>query len=180
MLIQKPFYIMRHGQTTDNAAGLISGAGSDPDLTDLGRAQAEAAYAIYQHLDPMPLTVIASGLRRTHETARLATQRVDFIIDPDLNERHLGELDGKISEAEQKARQPLPGEESSADHRTRVLTALNRHLQQDEVPLFICHGGTVRRALELAEVEVPEKIGNAEIYRLHPEGLVWHMIRTGS
>ena len=178
-ITRKPFYLMRHAQSTDNEQGLISGAGSDPHLSALGRAQAEEARQVYLKLGTLPEKIIVSGLVRTHQTAHLVVGHTDFIIDPNLNERHLGDLDGKISEAEQITRKTLPGEESSADHRARVLKALNQHLTRDTLPLFICHGGTVRRVMELTGIRHEQRIGNAEIFYLAPGTSGWRAIKAG-
>ena len=166
---------MRHGQTTDNAAGVISGGGRDPDLTELGRAQALSAREIFLSLAPLPTRIIVSTLKRTHQTAQLVAGRTDFIIEPGLNERYLGELDGMITEAQQKTLQPLPGEEPSAAQFTRVIAAINRHLEQDEVSLFICHGGTVRRVMEAVQLQGKISVGNAEIFHCTVSGNGWNM-----
>ena len=179
LLTRKPFYVMRHAQSTDNAQGLISGAGSDPHLSELGRVQAAEARQVYLKLGTLPETIIVSGLIRTHQTAHLLLGHSDFIIDPNLNERHLGDLDGKISESQQQAMKTLPGEESSAAHRARVLTALNHHLQLATLPLFVCHGGTVRRVMELAGIEHPQRIGNAELFYLYADAAGWHAMKAG-
>lgn len=159
---------MRHGETTDNALGLISGAGSDPHLTDKGREQALAARLIFTGLPVRPTKIVTSGLRRTHQTAELVIGHTEFIVDPDLNERHLGKHDGKISEIEQKALGQLPNEESSEDHAERVIRSVNRHLKDGEMTLFVCHGGTIRRILERLELRDKLRVENAEIYKLEP------------
>lgn len=164
---------MRHGQSEDNASSLISGAGSDPDLTGLGREQALLARDFYLTLDPVPTRIVVSGLKRTHQTAHIVTGHTDFIIEAGLNERHLGELDGKITEAEQKARKVLPGEETGEAHRARVIAAINAHLSCDEVPLFVCHGGTIRRILEITRIQETTGVANAKIYKLVPEETGW-------
>lgn len=168
---------MRHGQSEDNARGFISGAGSDPDLTELGREQARLARDIYLKLSPLPTRIIVSTLKRTHQTAHLVVGHTDFIIEAGLNERHLGDLDGAITEAEQKSRKVLPGEELSNAHRARVLAAINAHLSGNDIPLFVCHGGTIRRVIELAQITDKITIGNAEIYRFLPESNGWKFIR---
>ena len=166
---KKIFYIMRHGQSSDNAVGLISGAGSDPHLTLKGYKQAEIASLAYARLNPRPTRIISSGLVRAHMTARVVTGMIDIIQDPDLNERHLGELDGQISETEQAIRKVLPGEETPGEHKIRVMAAINRHLQSAEPVLFVCHGGTIRRVFEALEILAGANVGNAEIYSLHCE-----------
>lgn len=166
MRAPKTFYIMRHGQSSDNASGLISGAGSDPHLTLKGYKQAEIASFTFARLNPKPVRIISSGLVRAHVTAQVVTGSIEIIQDPDLNERHLGELDGKISEAEQKLMKTLPGEETALQHGARVIDAINRHLQSDELTLFVCHGGSVRRVLEGLNLSKGVNVGNAEIYGL--------------
>ena len=180
ILTRKPFYIMRHGQSADNAANVISGGGRDPDLTELGREQAIAARDHFLKLSPAPTRIIVSTLKRTHQTAELVVGHRDFIIEAGLNERHLGDLDGKISEAEQKLMQPLPGEESSAAQFFRVIEAINRHLSEDTVPLFVCHGGTVRRVMEAIDVVSSPSVGNAELFACMAMGTFWDIRKIGS
>jgi broad specificity phosphatase PhoE len=177
-LILKPFYVMRHGQSRDNARGLISGAGSDPDLTELGRTQSMMACAAYMTLDPAPTRIIVSSLKRTHQTAELVVGHTDFVVDAGLNERHLGELDGKITEAEQKKRKTLPGEEANLDHGNRAILTVNRYLDGSDLPFFICHGGTIRRILEGTGLTDAVTVGNAEIYMIMPDGPKWTILRS--
>lgn len=169
---------MRHGQSHDNARGFISGAGSDPDLTELGEDQARLAATIYNALNPSPTHIVVSSLKRTHQTAALVTGHSNFIIDADINERHLGEQDGLITELRQKELKTLPGEETSNDHAIRVILAVNRHLESLPLPLFICHGGTIRRLLEETDLTSAVTVGNAEIYKLAPSGSKWTIVRS--
>lgn len=175
MILPKIFYIMRHGQSVDNELGLISGSGSDPHLTDLGREQARIAQKHYNKLEIKPSKIVVSALKRTHQTAELVVGHIDFIEDPDLNERYLGELDGKITESEQKLRKQLPGEESGGDHAKRVISAINRYLESDEQVLFVCHGGTIRRVLEALNLANAVHVENAVIYKFVPHGNHWHV-----
>jgi len=177
VLPQRLFYVVRHAQSTDNAAGLISGAGSDPNLTDFGRMQAMEAGAVLRSLQPQPERVIVSGLKRTLQTAEHMVSALEIVADARLNERHLGELDGKISETVQKTYGKLPGEEKSSTHRDRVREALQFHLECDErVPLFICHGGTARRIFEILELESTAPIPNARIFKIMPDNNKWQLI----
>lgn len=173
ILHQKTFYIIRHGESMDNAAGVISGGGRDPDLTDKGREQALKASKHFGALSPKPAKIIVSELRRTHQTAALVTSDMPFIIDARLNERYLGELDGKISPEQQKEMGTLPGEESSSDHFTRVIEAVNHHISGDEIPVFVCHGGTLRRVLEAVLENPPQHIANTAFYHIFHDGNGW-------
>ena len=170
ILHRKIFYAVRHGQTHDNAAHVISGGGRDPDLTDFGREQAQKAAQTFALLSHVPTRIIASTLKRTHQTASLIAPHIPHEIDARLNERYLGELDGLISEQEQIKRGTLPGEENVADQAARVIGALNDHLQHDAVALFVAHGGTLRRILEAANLKGKVEAHNAVIYGFAPEG----------
>lgn len=174
ILHRQIFHVMRHGQTTDNEAGLISGGGRDPDLTELGRTQAMAAARIFSCLAPAPSRIIVTALRRTHQTAQLVTQQKDFHIDARLNERYLGELDGQITEEEQKRLRVLPGEESTTQQSLRVIDSLNHHLAECVAPLFVVHGGTIRRILEAANLKDRIEAHNGIIYTFKPvTGTTW-------
>lgn len=166
---RKTFYLLRHGQSTDNAAGLVSGAGSDPCLTELGRKQAVTARKVLDRLKPVPAKIIVSGLRRTHETAELAFGHQNYHIDPQFNERHLGELDGKITEEQQRQTGCLPGEETSLDHGVRVIEAMNRYLALHDDMLIISHGGTIRRILEALGLKDKIIVENGIVYRISPQ-----------
>lgn len=82
--MRRRLYLMRHGAVSYFTA---DGAPVDPDavpLTEEGRAQSEAAGAL---LDGITLDrVIASGLRRTMETARLAAPETQIEEWPALQE----------------------------------------------------------------------------------------------
>lgn len=171
---RKSFYLLRHGQSTDNALGLISGAGSDCALTEMGQEQARAAKLIHDALLVKPAKIIVSGLKRTHQTAELAFGHTEFIIEPDFNERHLGHLDGKITEEEQKDMPVLPGEETRQEHSFRVHNALNKYLKDDDCILVVCHGGTIRRILEASGFK-NMAVSNAAFYHVAPVGDNWNI-----
>lgn len=57
-------FLVRHGQTAANAAGLFLGR-ADPPLTDIGRRQADAIAAVL----PRPGRVISSPLLRARDSA---------------------------------------------------------------------------------------------------------------
>jgi broad specificity phosphatase PhoE len=79
--------LVRHGQTTANAQGLVSGR-KDVPLTDLGRRQATAVAAALGR----PARVIASPLSRARETAEAFGLAVE--TDERWIELDYGDLDG--------------------------------------------------------------------------------------
>jgi probable phosphoglycerate mutase len=86
--------VVRHGQTSANARGLLLGR-SDPSLDAVGRDQAAAVAAALTPLDPNT-RVIASPLARTRETAAIITGEggTEIEIDERWIELDYGGLEG--------------------------------------------------------------------------------------
>ncbi|UOQ71780.1 histidine phosphatase family protein [Hymenobacter cellulosilyticus] len=64
----KKIYLIRHGQTDFNVAGIVQGSGVDSDLNAAGHRQAAHFFAAYQHL-PFD-KVYTSTLKRTHQSVQ--------------------------------------------------------------------------------------------------------------
>jgi broad specificity phosphatase PhoE len=96
-MILPPLYLLRHGQTRWNLEGRLQGH-LDSDLTDLGRAQAEAQRAILAGLDlPKTVTAFASPLGRARSTAAIALRdREPPKLDARLREIGAGAWEGKL------------------------------------------------------------------------------------
>lgn len=90
-------YLVRHGQTTCNADGIIQGPRVDSDLSAAGRAQAAALGDAFGEtaLD----AVFTSPLRRARETAAalVATHEADLVarVVPEMYEMDYGALCGQ-------------------------------------------------------------------------------------
>jgi broad specificity phosphatase PhoE len=82
--------LVRHGQTTFNASGLLVGR-LDPPLTDTGRRQAAAIAAVVAGA----ARVVTSPLARARETAALLAPGLPVTVDERWIELDYGELDGK-------------------------------------------------------------------------------------
>lgn len=88
-------YIIRHGQSEDNIAGILGG-NRDSSLTELGMKQAESAAS--QILDKGISLIYSSPLRRALTTANIIAAILgikDIIPDERLRERDFGILTGK-------------------------------------------------------------------------------------
>lgn len=81
--------LIRHGQTTTNAQGLLVGH-SDPELTELGERQ---ALALRPYLTGVQ-EVWTSPLRRARATALLALPDLEAVVHPEFIEVDYGHLDG--------------------------------------------------------------------------------------
>jgi len=89
-------FLVRHGQDTYNAAGLLNGR-TDTELTELGREQAKAVAEKLRDNDVQ--LIYASPLKRAYETARIigiALGIDEIIADEHLIEREFGVLTGKL------------------------------------------------------------------------------------
>jgi probable phosphoglycerate mutase len=165
------FLLVRHGESTWNATGRWQGW-ADPPLSDLGRAQAEAAAPAAAPVD----AVVSSDLQRALETAELMATVLeidDVHVEPDLRERDVGEFTG-LTRAEIGERWPdalSPGFSATAgDHRfgesteqvlARVQAALARLAATfaGQRVLVVTHGGVVRN-LERAFGIEPDPLPN--------------------
>lgn len=88
-LVATVIYLIRHGQSTSNAAGLLVGR-SDPALTERGEAQATALRPLLTGVRE----VWSSPLQRAHHTAKLCFPDLPIHLEPNLIEVDYGHLDG--------------------------------------------------------------------------------------
>ena len=95
MSIDHPFYFLRHGETTWNAAGRTQGQ-LDAPLSERGRQQALAAA---EALKGEPIdSIIASPLSRARDTAEAAADALGLSVtfDEELMEFHAGDWQGQM------------------------------------------------------------------------------------
>lgn len=173
--------MIRHGQSTANAAGVWQGR-LDYPLTDEGRRQArDAGRAL---AGERISGLYSSPLSRAHETARIIAREAGFGGEvstlPGLSERHGGWLEGTTPE-EREARDPalmrkflalpeeerwtLVGAETDEEIMARFAAALAeiraRHADRpgDRV-VIVSHGGVMRAFLR--DVFGPEVLSGSE------------------
>ena len=86
-------FLLRHGETVFNAQSRAQGF-SDPELTELGRRQAQALANVLAKENLA--AVYASDLKRAVETARIIAQPHGLTVqtDPGLREIHQGIFEG--------------------------------------------------------------------------------------
>lgn len=98
----KNLYIIRHGETEQNKNHIIQGSGIDSDLNETGRAQAEAFYQYYKHIQFDK--IYTSALKRTHQSvAKFIQAQIPWEIVPELNEISWGIKEGVQINREEEA-----------------------------------------------------------------------------
>ncbi|KAM7263445.1 hypothetical protein ACFE04_001128 [Oxalis oulophora] len=159
--------VVRHGETEWNADGRLQGH-LDVMLNDVGRQQA-VLVAERLSREPRISAVYSSDLKRASETAETIATRCgvqEVVRDPDLRERHLGELQGLVykeaSVSNPKACQAvsshrtdkeIPGGGESIDQLFhRCSSAMERISQKHkgERVVVVTHGGVVRSLYDRA------------------------------
>jgi broad specificity phosphatase PhoE len=157
----RTIWLLRHGESTWNASGLVQGQAEGPELNAAGRAQVAAVSEVVSRL-PVT-TIISSDLPRAGETASIISHRLDmaWVSDVDLRERDFGCAQGRpladlgpewsgidgnrVVDADARP----PGGESLHDLSQRVdrfFTRLAQRRQGGDV-LVVTHGGVIRVAL---------------------------------
>lgn len=167
---------IRHGRTTDNAKGVISGGVANPDLVPEGQAQAKASNVVYKALEAKGIVnddthVYTTDRTRAIDTAKFFTGRENaenFTIDNRLLERLLGDWDSKLTERLQKEVKAIdgfspPAEEKPAEHKAHVEECLNERIEaSDGTPfIIVSHGGTTRRIAAYFGIEEGLEVENA-------------------
>ena len=151
MLATDRLYLVRHGESTYNADGLLQGQ-ADPPLTPRGRTEAEA---LARALGPMaPARVLSSDLERARETAALLGHP-DAPTDARLREIDVGEWEGRPLAELPGGHEPSwrggplvpPGGEAWPEMVARVGGIVDELLAAGGPWLVIAHGGVVRAAV---------------------------------
>jgi broad specificity phosphatase PhoE len=167
--------LIRHGQTSWNAAGLWQGHG-DPDLTDEGRAQADRlARSLQGEMDTSWTRVLSSDLARAHQTAMTVADLLSLPIELDVRLRELdvgtwsglsrSEIEGRDPETLEAFERGEPmirpgGGESRIEIRERthefVCDLVNR--LAGESLIVVTHLGVIRALVPGAEPSNAERI----------------------
>ncbi|XVF59474.1 hypothetical protein PTKIN_Ptkin07bG0278700 [Pterospermum kingtungense] len=153
--------VVRHGETAWNAAGRIQGH-MDVELNEVGRQQA-ASLADRLSREPEISAIYSSDLKRALETAETIAAscgKFEVIKDPDLRERHLGDVQGLLFReaakvcpeayrafSSRRTDQVIPGGGESLDQLYHRATASLQRIGQKhtgERVVVISHGGVIR------------------------------------
>jgi len=156
--------LVRHGQSTWNAAGLMQGQTAHVPLTELGHEQARGAAAELAQLRPGAM--VASDLHRAVQTAEhcMAATGRRFTTTPALREQGYGVLEGRPSRELwdvvdwTDVHWSAEGGESLAQLHARVAAYLSdlRAAPPAEVVALVTHGDTIRAAQAVLAGDGPE------------------------
>jgi probable phosphoglycerate mutase len=148
---------VRHGATAANVLGLRCGGDLDLELVSAGRRQASEVGRRLAMMDPPVRVIVASGLRRTLETARIIARALGcqtVLVEPDFAERRLGEWNLRSIDATQLwFEQGLtpPGGEPDNEFAARVARAMRGLIMcLPEMPLVVGSKGVARVLGELS------------------------------
>lgn len=137
------FCLIRHGETTANAAAIIAGI-TDVALTPLGQNQARA---LAKSPLPKDFTLYSSPMSRALQTARLAFPGREIHCHPGLRERDWGVFEGRPL-CDQPTREATPDQgESWLSMLARVQSAITQIcVTPQPLPVMVCHSGIIRAA----------------------------------
>lgn len=148
MIIRKPFYYIRHGQTDWNVESRFQGS-MDVPLNETGIAQAHAAKDMVRGL---PITdIYSSTLQRARVTADIVNEELNLPITgmDSLQECNFGVLEGTLNPSKASGKSfsedwkngTTPEKaESYIDFTARVFAAINAVLENEGTPLIVAHG----------------------------------------
>jgi broad specificity phosphatase PhoE len=147
-------YLIRHGETVDNVAGLYAGV-RDSALTNHGVAQTECLGAFFAQENVIFTHIFASPLSRAYKTAQALQaaqpmvedgEAVEIVQVPDLIERDFGSYEGKTirarAEAKKLGRDAHGGEHSNepgfvdVESKESMNKRADDFLDQHLLPLF--------------------------------------------
>jgi uncharacterized phosphatase len=158
-------YLMRHGQSNDNAHKIVSGSTETP-LTELGKEQALAAG---EHAKALAIDlIVCSPMGRAKQTAKIVAKEIgypedDIKVMPELAERELGELEGRSYAKNERLNGNFPavdyilGVEPLPQFYSRVQHALREILQDKKhrSVLVVSHQGVGRMLRTIAHGKKP-------------------------
>ncbi|MFD8966666.1 bifunctional RNase H/acid phosphatase [Streptomyces sp. NPDC059568] len=174
------FVLLRHGETALTPEKRFSGSGgSDPELSAIGRRQAEAVATALAARGTVQ-DIVSSPLRRCRETAETVATRLglDVTVEEGLRETDFGAWEG-LSFAEVRERYPddlsawlaspavapTGGGESFTTVGRRVRAARDRLLDryQGRTVLLVTHVTPVKTLIRLALGAPPESLFRMEL-----------------
>ncbi|NVK48832.1 MAG: histidine phosphatase family protein [Cyclobacteriaceae bacterium] len=92
-MLRKKIYLVRHGQTDFNLRGVVQGSGIDAPINETGRAQAQAFFEAYQHVE-FDQIYHTSLIRTRQSIEQFISKGIPTQALAELNEISWGEYEG--------------------------------------------------------------------------------------
>ena len=173
MLPEKPFYLIRHGESEANAARITAGGKYDSPLTAKGRGQAAQLAPFMEHLAIKPGNLYHSTMIRARDTAKILNEftKLDMTALYDLREVEVGEWDGRPWHEIEPLMEdglPPPGGESESVFAQRIQATLADILTLEKTPpLIVAHGGLFHALGYMYEYGMSE-VQNCHLHYFEP------------
>ena len=172
MIIRKPFYYIRHGQTDWNVERRFQGS-MDIPLNETGIAQAHAAKDMLRDL---PITdIYSSTLQRARVTADIVNEGLNLPITglDGLQECRFGVYEGQLSPTKGFSEDWKNGmtpekAETYIDFTARVFAAINAVLENEGTPLIVAHGAVFWPVHTHMQLGLASSLPNAQPVHLSP------------
>lgn len=164
-------YMIRHGQTESNVAGLLHGA-TDVPLNPYGLRQAERVALRLQEMTDLNV-MYSSPLQRARQTAQAISRLIELPLHlhPGLAEINFGLIEGstfeQLAETHPELHQKMldhnemdvrwPDGESRSEFGQRIEAALDDiiNAQRGQHVIVVAHGGVIARATTMLLGETP-------------------------
>ena len=181
--------LLRHGETAHTIEKRFSGTAHDPELSERGRRQAEAA-AAYLASAGAPEVVVSSPLGRARQTAQIVADKLglDVEIEDDLRECAFGDWDGlTFGEVQQRWPDELtawlaspalapPGGESLVAVAARVSAAQDRLLaaHAGRTVLVVAHVIPIKQLIRFALDAPPAVVHRLQLAPASLSTVCWY------
>ncbi len=195
-MTKKTLYIIRHGETDLNKAGIVQGRGMNTDLNETGRKQGESFYRAYKNV-PFD-KIYTSALKRTHQTVKgFIDSGIPWEQLSGLDEMAWGDYEGKAVSEETRGRFKkimqswkegdldvrFENGESPNEVQTRQKEAVKVIMSHpEESTILICMHGRAMRLLLcfLSDLSLTEMDNyphrNTTLYRVNFDGEKFHVV----
>ncbi|CAN5285303.1 alpha-ribazole phosphatase [soil metagenome] len=192
-------YMIRHGQTESNVAGLLHGA-TDVPLNPYGLRQAEQVALRIQEMTDLNV-MYSSPLQRALQTAQAISRLIELPLHlhPGLAEINFGLVEGstfaQLAESHPELHQRMldqdemdlgwPGGESRREFGLRIEAALDEiiNAHRGKRLIVVAHGGVIGRATSMLLGNNPgdwesHAIGNCSVthFEIAASGPIAHLI----
>lgn len=176
-------YLMRHGETPFNVRKVVTGRGSDPELTENGVNQAhQAGKALFEEHGHIIELVVSSNMTRTNQTAEIVNNYLEkeIIYDIRIQEIDRGLLEGQEIMHVRSHFDPLPDHESHPEYggesrdsfRARMVSAMCEYFQFPlKGILLVSHAFSGLIVNQIFHEKEISHLGNSEFLIFDPENI---------